>query len=125
MILSSYEELCWDAEVRRIRARTKVPAGTLWRAGCAICGSRAQVVGHHYSYFAPREVIPLCGSHHQRVHRRLRKRGRDVRAMYFDGRRAGRPAPYEGREWGAVEYAEVHQRRIATCRARFAEKAAR
>lgn len=78
-------------ELRRIRERTCRRR----RGECAICGTPYALVPHHEDYFAPREILTLCNSHHQRRHRRLKERGRDPVSLYIAGRLAGRPAAAE------------------------------
>jgi hypothetical protein len=102
-VFTSLADLRIDAELRRIRSRTKRKAEP-----CAVCSSTSHVVAHHHSYFEPQSLIYLCRSHHKRLHVRLGKRGRDPVDLYYAGRLAGRPAPFEGREWTTEEAYAVH-----------------
>lgn len=103
-VFTSIADLRIDAELRRIRSRTKRSDGQC----CAVCASTTNVVGHHHSHFEPQSLVYLCRSHHRRLHVRLGKRGRDPVDVYYRERSLGRPAPFEGREWTQAEAYAVH-----------------
>lgn len=90
MLLTSLDELRWDAELRKIRfvAREQTPLGP-----CEICGSTRGLHRHHESYLRPLDTIALCASHHRLSHSRLKKRGRDPVEAYFAARREGVTCP--------------------------------
>jgi hypothetical protein len=90
VLITTLHELRCDREIARIRLLVPARRGAI---ACVICGGTKGVSNHHETYFAPRDVIPLCAHHHLLRHSRLRARGRDPVRLYMDGRAAGRPCP--------------------------------
>jgi hypothetical protein len=83
------------AEINRIRGSATRMQIIAPDAACVVCGTTAKVQAHHESYFAPREVTPLCGVHHKARHRELRALGVNPVLLYIDGRLGGAPRPFE------------------------------
>jgi hypothetical protein len=82
-------------ELSRLRGHASRILRGVERPACAHCSSERYVAAHHDSYFAPREVIWLCGSCHARRHINLRIVGLDPATLYIDGRLGGAPPPRE------------------------------
>ena len=55
------------ARAKRV-VREALRSGKLVKGPCTVCGTTANIHGHHADYSRPLDVTWLCGRHHREVH---------------------------------------------------------
>jgi len=69
MSVKSLKQHKIEMTARRI-VSLAISAGMLKRKPCLICGKGKLTKAHHEDYMKPLEVIFLCDSHHQQIHKK-------------------------------------------------------